>query len=455
MNVRILPLALFAALLGPLAASANDLCVDPTPGSACFPTISSALATAANGDTIHIAPGTYAEGGFYVNRSVNFVGADAGSTIVDASATHPTAVFQFPFNGPNVNVTISGVTIKGGSHGLDVGRFHNVTLDHVHVTQNGPATGAGIFNNASVLHVVGSLIDFNNATDVGSINGCDWGGASGGGIASLCGGGWNYISGSTVANNTAGRWGGGMIVNDGTTVIENSTFYNNQANDPSILGAAGLFVGGAFPDILVQFSTFFNNVGTTTFFADSKTRLLANIVTGVDAACSAYAPQSLGYNVMKDASCGFAQAGDIQSVDPLVQATSVGGLAYAFPVPMNSPAVERVPPASCTVFTDQLGTSRPQRPSCDSGAVELVFSPLVYANLLVAEAYGQGLPYIYVQIAGHVLGDVQNGNKPAACAESRGMAYNLNGDVSRHLITPMQAGPLLRTISDLQAGLGC
>lgn len=452
MNARNLKLAMLCGAMFPLATLANDLCVDATAGSACYPTIGAALATATDGDTIHVAPGTYQEGGFFIGASVNIAGADAGSVIVDASATHPVDVFQYPFNG-NVTSTLSGMTIKGGQRGLDVGRFNTVTLDHVHVTLNGPATGAGIFNNASTLYVKGSLVDYNQATDLGSVNGCDWGGAAGGGLASLCGGGNNYISDSTFAYNTAGRWGGAIIVNDGTTVIENSTIYANQAGDGSVLGASGLFVGGAFPSVLVQFSTFLDNLGTNTIFGNPQTQVLATILQG-GTACAG-GPVSLGFNVTSDTSCGFAQAGDIQGVDSLVQASPVGGLAYTFPIPFNSPAVDRVPPADCTVMDDQLGTPRPQRPSCDSGAYELVFTPVVYANLLVAEVTGLALPHGAAQQADNVLRLLQMGQTHGACGMLQGMSANINNEAAHHQLTPQQAGPVLRTISDLQATIGC
>jgi hypothetical protein len=452
MNARNLKLAALCAAAFPIASLANDYCVDATPGSPCYPTIGSALAVSTDGDTIHVAPGTYAEGNLFVGASVNIVGADAASVIVDASATHPVAVFQYSFWG-NATSTLSGMTIRGGQHGVDVARFNTVTLDHVHVTQNGPATGAGIFNNASVLYVKGSLVDYNSATDAGSINGCDWGGASGGGLASLCGGGSNYISDSTFANNVAGRWGGAMIVNDGTTVIENSTIYANQAGDPSALGASGLFVGGAFPSVLVQFSTFLDNLGTNTILADSKTSFLATILDG-GTGCAG-SPASLGFNVVSDTSCAFTQTADIQGVDPLVQETPVGGLAYTFPIPFNSPAVDRVPPADCTVMDDQLGTPRPQRPSCDSGAYELVFTPVVYSNLLVAEVTGLSLPHGNVQQATNVQRLLQMGQTNGACGMLQGMSVNVNQEAAHRQITPQQAGPVLRTISDLQATVGC
>ncbi len=159
--------------------------------------------------------------------------------------------------------------------------------------------------------------------------------------------------------------------------------------------------------------------------------------------------------MVSDATCGFAQAGDIQGVDSLVQPAPTGGLAYTFPIPFDSPAVDRVPPPECTVMDDQLGTSRPQRPSCDSGAYELVFTPLVYGNLLVAEATGLALPHGTAQQASNVLRLLQMGQTNGACGMLQGMSANINQEAAHHQITPQQAGPVLRTVSDLRATLGC
>src|SRR4051812_11379170 len=68
-----------AALLVPSSALASDLCVGSGPG--CFPTIQDAVDAAADGDTIRVAPGTFA-GGVTVDVSVRLLGAGADRTVV-------------------------------------------------------------------------------------------------------------------------------------------------------------------------------------------------------------------------------------------------------------------------------------------------------------------------------------------------------------------------------------
>jgi pectin methylesterase-like acyl-CoA thioesterase len=61
------------------SAFAASICVGPGPG--CFSTLQAAIDAAHDGDTIHIASGTFA-GGVTLTNSVRLVGAGAGSTTI-------------------------------------------------------------------------------------------------------------------------------------------------------------------------------------------------------------------------------------------------------------------------------------------------------------------------------------------------------------------------------------
>jgi pectin methylesterase-like acyl-CoA thioesterase len=61
------------------SAFAASICVGPSPG--CFSTLQAAIAAAHDGDTIHVAAGTFA-GGVTITKSVRLVGAGAGSTVI-------------------------------------------------------------------------------------------------------------------------------------------------------------------------------------------------------------------------------------------------------------------------------------------------------------------------------------------------------------------------------------
>lgn len=88
---------------------------------------------------------------------------------------------------------------------------------------------------------------------------------------------------------------------------------------------------------------------------------------GQPACAGTGAVTSEGDSVASDDSCGLAGPGDRVLVDPGLEPYDPA-LGYAAPV-VDGPLVDAV--ATCGSDTDQLGTSRPQGPRCDVGAIEL------------------------------------------------------------------------------------
>jgi nitrous oxidase accessory protein NosD len=141
MNQRAIPLTLISASLLTLTqvASAATGCVNPGGTSGCTATISAAIAAAAAGDTIHVAPGIYREG-VIITKSVSLVGSGHRKTIINAHG-QPNGVF---INGtaasPNAgvsDVTITGFTIKNANfEGILAASASGVTITHNHVTKN-------------------------------------------------------------------------------------------------------------------------------------------------------------------------------------------------------------------------------------------------------------------------------------------------------------------------------
>ena len=78
-------LALVGAGSAASAVAAATLCVG---GSGCFSTIQAAVDAAHDGDTIRIAPGTFA-GGVAIDVSVDIRGAGAGATIISGGTLWP------------------------------------------------------------------------------------------------------------------------------------------------------------------------------------------------------------------------------------------------------------------------------------------------------------------------------------------------------------------------------
>jgi len=91
------------------SAFAASTCVGP--GAGCFSTLQAAIDAAHDGETIHIAPGTFA-GGVTITKSARLVGAGAGSTTIRGGDS----VLTIGAFGAAIEPTVSidGVTITGG-----------------------------------------------------------------------------------------------------------------------------------------------------------------------------------------------------------------------------------------------------------------------------------------------------------------------------------------------------
>ena len=260
---------------------------------------------------------------------------------------------------------------------------------------------------------------------------------------------------STVDGNTADGPGGAIFTLEGDVTIINSTLNGNRADDRggaisgeadvTVIGstvarnAAFAHVGGgiwARSDLFVTNSTIGHNyaegegggviaAGTVglvnSTLADNVAPVAANVGAGsrlevfgsiigppdpepvggqiqpIGANCRVSRPESFGYNVISDASCGLNGPGDLIGGDPMLapHLAENGGLGETrLPLP-GSPVVDRIPIGNCAftpfgydlegeqhlgqfaidplapITTDQRGVSRPQDAGCDAGAVEV------------------------------------------------------------------------------------
>jgi hypothetical protein len=99
--------ALALAVTTASAQSATDLCVGGAPG--CYGTIQAALAAATDGDTIALAPGTYA-GPIAITKSVQLIGAGAALTTIRGGGP----VLTIGDGSTKPSVSVRGVTVTGG-----------------------------------------------------------------------------------------------------------------------------------------------------------------------------------------------------------------------------------------------------------------------------------------------------------------------------------------------------
>jgi hypothetical protein len=286
------------------------------------------------------------------------------------------------------------------------------------------------------------------------VAGCDWGGGSGGGIATLCGGGNVEVYDSAIVDNIASRWGGGLMLT-GTSVIENSTISGNQANFPDAgLAGGGIFVGGP---TLVRFSTIANNgaVGAGGVWVGSELRLYASLLQGNAGHACTGAPTSLGYNVVSDASCNFAATGDANGTDAKLKPLAMnGGLTPTHELGVASAAFDRVPTVECTVFEDQRGLSRPQHKGCDAGAVEHVPTTAELVAILLRTVTGAGPGQSLFSKVAAVLAMVANAHPRVACNMLGALRNEVSAQVGKK-ITAAQAAAIVDAIEDLEVSLGC
>jgi hypothetical protein len=224
------------------SAGASSICVGSRPG--CFTTIQAAVNAASDGDTIMIAPGTYA-GGVTIDVSVTIKGAGAKETVINGGG--PVLTIGQAFADSEPTVSISGVTLTGG-----------VTHSSFAEAFVGPgviAVGGGIsvppaanFAQGATVSIANSVITGNEAeptTAIDSglpcppdititcINGdLPFAQGAGGGINSF---GPLTLTNTTVSDNQVGgpvasdAGPGGITSIEGGLTLRNSTVTDNQA----------------------------------------------------------------------------------------------------------------------------------------------------------------------------------------------------------------------------------
>ena len=250
-------LVLLAVALLPSAASAATINVP-----ADQPSINTAIAAAAAGDTILVAPGTYTEN-VLVNKSVTLAGGGVGTVI---SAVNPMdSALEVTAN----NALVSGFTVTDSYvNEIAVTNANGVTISNVNVTDGGYSIGYGIWVDRGASTIVGgSTVNISGgpgivmyATNLATVINNTVSGAaeagiwiwestntevsgntvSGAGVASITGLLVQESGGTTVTGNTLSGCSTGLDLRNVTNAgVHHNTISLNSNVGVWALGAAG------------------------------------------------------------------------------------------------------------------------------------------------------------------------------------------------------------------------
>jgi hypothetical protein len=368
-----------------------------------------------NNDAVATGNGDARGGGMWIDEQLSLGGGPASATFSNNTAT---ARQIGDASGGGLALGPSG---SGDMLGL---RVRNNYVE----TEDGLAAGAGISSAGTGLQRFSGYIGLNiaRATGAGTYPGATGPGEAIGGGLWADGGGTVAVNDTFVESNWADAYsgaatGGGVAIS-GTATLARSTFYINQAQSRSTGAGVAATGGGAtvIGPATVTNSTFSDNQaiaagtntaqggglgtlgGTATILAttiasnpaDAATAangrgggvflggtgslsgsILSGNTQGTGRDCDGATLTSAGGNVVyTGAGCGFTTGTDDARVDdPELRLMNDYGGPTQTRVPLgSSPALGRYAPVdgACRLLTiDQRGVPRPQRGTCDAGAI--------------------------------------------------------------------------------------
>jgi len=380
-----------------------------------------AIADAASGDTIDFSVTgiiTLKSGQLIVNKNLTITGPGARRLTIDGDDSSRIFMIISSFT-----LNLSGVTITNGRASFPTGWGGGIANEGTLNISNSFITncladefGGGIDNYEGILTVTNCTISGNISFDEGggirdedgtvtiirsTLSGND--SFYGGGIAnySTTGSTINVIR-STIYNNYAVFYGGGIAADGGTMTLTNSTVSGNDATD----GGGGIADDDAVNMTITQCTIAFN----TSFFggggidlastdANINNTILANNTGGSGNNFYSFGGSlnSQGYNLEDATEAGFTGTGDQQNANPNLAAIARnGGPTKTHALRSGSDAIDAIPgPGYNGAPTiDQRGVTRPQGANVDVGAFELKQLPRLttqaVTDISITSATGNG-----------------------------------------------------------------
>lgn len=354
------------------AVPGDGICADSSNACSLRAAVQEANARA-GGDTIQLGAATYvltgaigddlaASGDLDITVNLTVTGAGTASTIIDGGGVD--RVFDIDPSGVGVTVTISNLTVRGGSApanapaqaGGGIRNHGTLSLSNVTVTANSSGiNGGGLLNTGT--------LTLSNTTVSGNTASTDGGGIYNGNSAALT------ITASTLSGNTAngtGRNGGG-IFNSSAASLTNVTISGNSAGS----GGGGVFNSGGTA-VLVNVTLADNTAALGGGISNAAgTATLTDTLVSGSGNCSGVITSG-GNNLDSGATCAFAGAGDLSNTDPLLGVlANNGGPTQTRALSATSLAIDAGNNTTCAA-TDQRGAARPfpVGGNCDIGAFE-------------------------------------------------------------------------------------
>jgi hypothetical protein len=349
-----------------------------------------------SGTDLTIQTGTFTMSGFTIEGGTATGGSEGGNVVnTDASAATLeddtiTGGTVSPRSGGDVynsggNLTLSDDTISGGmALSADGGDIYNVgtnltlTDDTVSGGEAGIFGGA-IYNSDSTVTITGSTISDSTASAASS--------GEGGGVYSIDS--TLTLTGDTISGNTAKEFGGGSEFVSSPASMTNDTIAGNQQT--SVTGEGGGIFNNASALTLTNDTIAGNSAGaayggaglyeyTLSSSASLGNSILADNTPGGDCYGSLTISDN-EYNVADDSTCELG--GNSISSSSTIGSLSLAANGSSGPeteaITSTSSAFEEVPPANCSVNTDERGDPRPgaSGEDCDAGAFEYQLAPTV------------------------------------------------------------------------------
>ncbi|MFP4345981.1 MAG: Ig-like domain-containing protein [Anaerolineales bacterium] len=299
-------------------------------------------------------------------RMVNAILDLSNSTLYDNRAYYGGAIFS---GGP---VTLSNTLIISNSAAYRGGGIYGALSDYTLIASQ-------VLSNSAVDGGGGLHFDYIGKTVIISESTVAYNQAQyGGGVSSM--GAALVLVDSTVHDNSTASGSGGIYISwDGSLTATDSTFSGNTGAIHQTSAAGG---------ITLTHSAIAANSGSPAGLNLAIRATLSNTILANDNGSNCGGSGLLlsgGYNLSSDSSCTLTATGDLTDTDPLLGplADNGGSTLTHLPLPF-SPAIDAVPPASCSLGTDQRGSARPVDGACDAGAVELAQE---YAPVAATDAY--------------------------------------------------------------------